>query len=85
MESSIPELLLAGSRLMLIGMTIVFLFLALLVGVIHTSSRLIGRYSPEEPVALKPVSAVPVRSAGGEDEAEIVAAITAAIHRYQNK
>ncbi|AAU91399.1 OadG family protein [Methylococcus capsulatus] len=85
MESSIPELLLAGGRLMFIGMTIVFLFLALLVGVIHVTSRLIGRYSPEEPVALKPVSAVVARSTGGEDEAEIVAAITAAIHRYQNK
>ncbi|MEW6038316.1 MAG: OadG family protein [Pseudomonadota bacterium] len=85
MESSIPELLLAGSRLMLIGMTIVFLFLALLVGVIHATSRLIGRYSLEEPVALKPADVAPVRSAGGEDEAEIVAAITAAIHRYQSK
>ncbi|WP_267313391.1 OadG family protein [Methylococcus geothermalis] len=70
---------------MLIGMTIVFLFLALLVGVIHATSRLLGRYSPEEPIVLKPASTVPVRNVGGEDEAEIVAAITAAIHRYQNK
>ncbi|MDD2767780.1 MAG: OadG family protein [Methylococcus sp.] len=85
MESSIPELMLVGTRLMFIGMTIVFLFLALLVGVIHTASRLVERYSPDEPAALKPAKVMPEPSASGEDEAEIVAAITAAIHRYQNK
>lgn len=70
---------------MLIGMTIVFLFLALLVGIIHTAARVIGRYSPEEPAALKPAKVAPEPSVAGEDPVEIVAAITAAIHRYQNK
>lgn len=52
MESSLSELLFAGIRLMFIGMTIVFLFLALLVWVIGVSSRLLNRYSPEEPESM---------------------------------
>lgn len=85
MESSLPELLLAGAKLMLIGMSIVFLFLMLLVWVIDTAARLIQRYSPDEPGLLQPESGVSAPSVSGEADAEIVAAIAAAIHRYQNK
>lgn len=60
MESSVSELLLAGSRLMFIGMSIVFLFLA------RTAS---DAFAP-------PASAI--------EDTELVAAITAAVHRYRN-
>jgi len=67
---------------MLIGMGIVFLFLALLVWVIGVTSKLIQRFSPEPPTHLPhPVSL----AAEGEDDAELVAAISAAIHFHQSK
>ncbi|MEY2700947.1 MAG: oxaloacetate decarboxylase, gamma subunit [Pseudomonadota bacterium] len=82
MEASLSELLFAGVRLMFIGMTIVFLFLALLVWVIGMSARLMNRYSPEEPESM--TAALGARDSGGEDE-NIVAVITAAIHRHLGK
>ncbi|MFM8331601.1 MAG: OadG family protein [Candidatus Methylumidiphilus sp.] len=83
MESSIGELILSGVKLMFIGMGIVFLFLALLVWVIGVSSKLIQRFSPDAP-AHSPHPASP--SAGdGDSEAEIVAAISAALHLHQNQ
>ena len=82
MESSIGELFLSGVKLMFFGMGIVFLFLALLVWVIGVTSKLIQRFSPEPPTHL-PGSA----SLGGDDgdDAELVAAISAAIHFHQSK
>jgi oxaloacetate decarboxylase gamma subunit len=82
MESSLTESLLAGSKLMLIGMSIVFLFLALLVWIIGVTSKLLHSYTPEP--ELGPVR--PGYGTGGEPEdAEVVAAIGAAIHRYRNQ
>jgi len=82
MESSIGELFLSGVKLMFFGMGIVFLFLALLVWVIGATSRLIQRFSPEPSVHL-PGSA-PLAGDDGED-AELVAAISAAIHLHQTQ
>ena len=82
MESSIGELVLSGVKLMFIGMGIVFLFLALLVWVIGATSKLIQRFSPEPPTHLPNSSSL---SATGEDDAELVAAISAAIHFHQNQ
>jgi oxaloacetate decarboxylase gamma subunit len=80
MELSIGELVLSGVKLMFIGMGIVFLFLALLVWVINVTSKLIQRFSPEAPQPLSH-SAAPAE----ENDAELVAAITAAIHLHQNQ
>ena len=46
MEPSLSELLLPGLKLMLIGMGIVYLFLALLVWIIGVTARLVGTMSP---------------------------------------
>ena len=82
MELSIGELLLSGVKLMFIGMGIVYLFLALLVWVIGVTSKLIQRFSPEAPIHLPH----PAAHGGAEEtDAELVAAITAAIHSHQNK
>lgn len=80
MELSIGELLISGVKLMLIGMGIVYTFLAVLVWVIGITSKLIQRYSPE-PATITP----PVAGVEAEDNAELVAVISAAIHQYQNK
>jgi oxaloacetate decarboxylase gamma subunit len=82
MDSSIGELIVSGVELMFIGMGIVYTFLALLVWVIGVTSRLLLRYSPEQPAHL-PASAAP-QGVGPGNDAEIVAAIAAAIRRYRN-
>ena len=78
MEAPLSELLLSGLKLMLIGMSIVFLFLALQVSIITVTAKLVQRYGPEP-------EAPPVRGGAGAaaDEAELVAVMAAAIHRYR--
>lgn len=82
MAPSLAELLLSGVKLMLIGMGIVFLFLALLVWIIGITAKLLQRYELEP-------EGLPVRPGAGIEpepqEAEVVAAISAAIHRYRNQ
>ena len=85
MELSIGELVLSGVKLMLIGMGIVYLFLALLVWVIGVTSKLIQRFSPELPTHLPYPAAVHPVGDEGEIDAELVAAISAAIHHHQNQ
>ncbi|QSA98949.1 OadG family protein [Methylococcus sp. EFPC2] len=86
MEPTIGELLFSGIKLMAIGMTIVFLFLALLVWIIRTNSRLIQRYAPEpQPhFAFHAPITTSTRAESEADDAELVAVISAAIHRHQN-
>jgi oxaloacetate decarboxylase gamma subunit len=83
MESSIGELLVSGVKLMLIGMGIVYLFLALLVWVIGVTSKLINRYSLVQPQFPSPLAPARVQETEGDD-GELVAVITAAIHKYQD-
>ena len=75
MEASLSDLLLSGLKLMLAGMSIVFLFLALLVGVIGVIARLVKKdrdqTAPNKPVATH------------DDQAELIAVIGAALRRYR--
>ncbi|MBL1265431.1 OadG family protein [Candidatus Methylomicrobium oryzae] len=71
------ELMSSGVELMIVGMGIVFLFLALLVVAINTMSSLIQRFFPEPPKAAKTVKI--------ETDQATVAAITAAVHQYRSK
>ena len=71
-------LLQSGVELMVVGMGIVFAFLATLVGIIHITAHLIRRFTPApERVVIKPVQNTP------HSQQETIAAITAAIHRYR--
>ena len=47
MEPSLSDFLLPGLKLMIIGMGIVYLFLALLVWIIGVTARLVGTMAPE--------------------------------------
>ncbi|WP_348758253.1 OadG family transporter subunit [Candidatus Methylocalor cossyra] len=75
-----PQLLLSGLKLMLVGMAIVYLFLALLVGVIGIAARLLDRSAGDSGPAL----ASPTTDQALE-EAELAAAIAAAIHHHQGR
>lgn len=71
------ELLSSGIELMLIGMGIVYGFLALLVVSITGMSSLVQRFFPEMPSSHL--------VAGQHDDPGIVAAITAAVQQYRKK
>ncbi len=73
------EMLSSGIELMLIGMGMVYAFLAMLVVAINTMSNLVRRYFPEVPSKFpeQPVVA-------GNDKA-VIAAITAAVLQYRKK
>jgi oxaloacetate decarboxylase gamma subunit len=71
-----PSLLMEGVTLMLLGMGIVFAFLILLVFSMRAMSWLAGRLEARHRPA-------PVPPAASPDPAELVAVITAAVHRYR--
>lgn len=85
METSIGELLLSGLNLMLIGMSIVFLFLALLVWVINMTARLIAHYSPEIVHGYPATQPQTSLEKTEGDDLELIAVITSAIHQHQNQ
>jgi oxaloacetate decarboxylase (Na+ extruding) subunit gamma len=72
------ELLSSGVELMLIGMFIVYAFLAMLVLAIHLMSSFVQRFFPEIPGS---------HGAIGQQVSDpgIIAAITAAVHEYRKK
>ncbi len=72
------ELLSTGIEVMLLGMGIVFGFLAMLVLTIQTMSSVVTRYFPEMP------EQHPAIKQTGEDPGTL-AAITAAVHQYRKK
>jgi oxaloacetate decarboxylase gamma subunit len=71
------ELMASGIELMIVGMGIVFLFLAMLVVAINTMTYIIQRFFPEVP-------AIPSTQVGASGiDKPTVAAITAAVHLYR--
>ena len=73
------EMISAGLELMLLGMGIVFAFLALLVVMVSIMTKVLQRFFPA-PSAPD----IPLASAGHTD-AGVIAAISAAVHQYRNK
>ena len=72
-----------GVELMVFGMGTVVAFLALLVVATTVMSTLVGRYFPEPH---KPSPSRPPPAAGAvKDDAELVAAISAALHQHRRK
>lgn len=72
------ELMSSGLELTFAGMSIVFLFLAMLVGAINLMSAFIQRYFPEPPATSM---SIPVSHAASDKSH--IAAITAAVHQYR--
>ena len=82
MEPSVHELLAEGVKLMAVGMTIVFGFLLLLVGILLGMSRLISRLAPEQAVPERPAPPNPPGLAT-EADPRLAAAIAAAVSFYR--
>lgn len=80
---NVPELLIEGVQLMLLGMGSVFLFLSILVLALSGVSRLSGHFIMDEGRnTSQPLTATPGPSAENE---EIIAVISAAISRYRKR
>ena len=69
-----------GGELMLFGMGTVFIFLSLLVVLTGVMSSLLQRYVKPEPVVTSPVA-----PAAKQDDAQLIAVISAAIHQHRSK
>lgn len=75
------EMMSSGVELMMIGMVIVFAFLAMLIVMVNIMTTVIQRFFPEDPML--DVSAVSASTS--HTEAGVIAAISAAVHQYRNK
>lgn len=71
----------SGIELMLIGMGIVFAFLALLIIMVNLMTSVIQRFFPDAPI----IAVTPASASTSHTDAGIIAAITAAVHQYRNK
>ena len=74
----LTDLLVKGVELMLIGMSSVFVFLAVLVVALKGMSQLAERLQPELPASETSSGPAP-----GEEREELIAVISAAISRYR--
>ncbi|MCH9813956.1 MAG: OadG family protein [Epsilonproteobacteria bacterium] len=73
-----------GLKFMLLGMSTVFLFLLVLVYILRLQESLMKKYFPQkEKTPAK--SAVPTVSKTTQDDASVIAAITAAITEFKKK
>ena len=75
------EMMSSGIELMLIGMGIVFAFLAMLIVMVNVMTSVIQRFFPEAPM----VVVTPASASTTHTDAGIIAAITAAVHQYRDK
>ena len=72
-----------GINLMVFGMGFVFVFLTLLVFSTAGMSKVVGKYFPEAPA--QPKAAKPARvAAAANNNDELVAVMTAAVHKYRS-
>jgi oxaloacetate decarboxylase gamma subunit len=69
-----------GVKFMIIGMTVVFSFLVLMVFAIKVQAWIVNRFFPEKVVEPKAVS-----SSASSDDASVIAAIMGAVKAFKNK
>lgn len=76
------ELMASGVELMLVGMGIVYLFLAMLVLAINAMSAVVQRFFPEPQT---PPATLTTTTTGGGVDKSTVAVIAAAVHQYRSQ
>ena len=74
------EMMNAGIELMYIGMGIVFAFLTMLVVMVNIMTSMIQHFFPEAPII---TAATPASALTSHTDVRIIAAITAAVHKYR--
>jgi len=77
----ITDLLVKSGQLMLVGMSVVFAFLTLLIFVTKNLSQLVMKYEKPQVTTTSTPAALPATS--GDIAPQTVAAISAAIHQYR--
>jgi oxaloacetate decarboxylase gamma subunit len=75
---TISALMMDGVNLMLLGMGMVFTFLAVLVVALNGMSRIAASIDWSD-------TSAPACKVSGTDDAELIAVISAAINRYRNR
>lgn len=83
MEPSITDLLQTGLQLMIVGMGIVFLFLAVLVGAVTALPRILRRIAGEK--AFEQVAPTTPAATEPAIDADVISAIQTAIRLYENQ
>jgi|SaaInl8_150m_RNA_FD_contig_21_1240100_length_260_multi_17_in_0_out_0_1 oxaloacetate decarboxylase gamma subunit len=71
------DLVSEGLKFMIIGMSVVFGFLTMLVGVLQVQSRVLTKFFPQKPVE-------PKKKAAPKSDDNVIAAIALAVHKYKN-
>lgn len=71
------EMMSSGIEIMLVGMGIVFLFLAMLVVAVNMMSTVIQRFFPQIPEEITTTASVA--------DPSVIAAISVAVHQYRSK
>jgi oxaloacetate decarboxylase gamma subunit len=74
------DLVAEGLKFMVIGMSVVFIFLVLMVVAINIQAKIVNRFFPEKAVEPKKPAAQPAGS-----DSQVIAAIMGAIQSYRNK
>ncbi len=75
------EMISSGFEIMLIGMGIVFAFLAMLVFMVNIMTSVIKRFFPEAAITVT----TPISATTSHTDSGTIAAISAAVHQYRNK
>lgn len=73
-----------GLKFMVLGMSTVFLFLVIMVGVLQVQSAIIMKYFPPKPAA-EPSAPSGTTTSSAPDDATRIAVITAAIQMFRRK
>ena len=72
-----------GLKFMVLGMVTVFLFLILMVVILHFQAKIINKFFPQKAASISNRSTAP-QNASKKDDKALVAAITAAIKTFKN-
>lgn len=78
------NLLSEGLELMVFGMGFVIVFLTVLVFATTAMSKVVGKYFPEAPAQPAARKAVPATAAAANNNDELIAVMTAAIHKHRS-
>lgn len=85
MTDELTVLLLDSAILLVVGMSVVFIFLTILIFAIHAIEWVSNNLpQPEEPETASPAPVV-TANVTSQPDTQVVAAITAAVHQYRQK